>query len=180
MKEPRKHLLIFFLMSAAVVSRAQTKDSLNIALQQMVTLKQDVDKLKRQPGNDALREKIIKKVLSMKVKPPAPMEVDILKSKAVYAFQNSRSQDDYKDAVRAYKETSNLAPWLGDLYFNLALAQELAGQPADAIKSYKFYLMATPNAEDGEGVIKKIGELQYVAEKQGASFRSSYGAMFYG
>lgn len=177
-----KHKIFFtflIVITLAFTSKAQEND-FSATLKKMETLNENVKKLKKQPNNDELREKTIKLVLSMKIEPPVPQEVDILKSKAVFAFKSATNKDDYKASAKAYQEASNYAPWVAELYYNLAVAQEAAEQPKDAISSYKFYLMAEPNTTKGEAILNKIGELHYTADKQEASSSKSFTGFSYG
>jgi HEAT repeat protein len=125
--------------------------------------------LKEHPNDRALREKIIALAVSMNPKPRAPEEVDELEGQAVAAFKGAQSPADFGDAVNAYKKALLLAPWAAKDYFNLGVAQEKAGSPEDAIESFRYYLLAAPDAEDAKEVRARIGGLKYQAQKASAS-----------
>ncbi len=107
------------------------------------TLNQYISDLQKNPNDNALREKIIKHAQTMKPAPKTPEEVDELVGQAKYVFKHAKTQEDYLGAVEAYKKIVNITPWVGDYYYNLGVAQEQAGQPNDAINSFKLYLLAS-------------------------------------
>jgi tetratricopeptide (TPR) repeat protein len=113
-----------------------------------------------------LREKIIK--LSQKIQPPpaVPEEVTKYEGRAEAAVRNAKTPEDYLDASKEYKKALLLAPWVASYYFNLGVMLEKAGNPNEAIKSLRLYLLAAPNAPDVRGVQKRIAGLEYEIEKQ--------------
>ncbi len=148
-------LLILGMIVMIPISYAQTPQE---------TLRQYVSELQKNPSDNALREKIIKHVRSMRQAPRTPEEVDELIGQAKYVFKHAKTQEDYLGAVEAYKKIVNIAPWVGDNYFNLGVAQEQAGQLNDAIASFKLYLLASPDAKDAREVRERIGGLKYAVE----------------
>jgi tetratricopeptide (TPR) repeat protein len=70
----------------------------------------------------------------------------------------------------------NAAPWLAAAYLNLALVEQQQKDYDMAVRNYRLYTMAAPNAEDLETVKKKIIELEYLQERapqeQAAEFLS--------
>ncbi len=126
---------------------------------------QYLGKLQQDPDDPALREKIIKLALTLEPKPAIPEEAEKLVGRATFIFKNAKTEADYVDAVQAYQRALLITPWVADYYFNLAVAQERAGKPSDAIASLKFYLMAAPDAQDRRDVLQRIGGLEYAAEK---------------
>jgi tetratricopeptide (TPR) repeat protein len=148
-------IIIFIVLGFATIIYAQNQQTLN----------QYVSDLQKNPSDYALREKIIKHVQGMRPAPKTPEEVDELVGQAKYVFKHAKTQEDYLGAVDAYKKIVNITPWVGDYYFNLGVAQEQAGQPRDAINSFKLYLLASPDAKDAREVRERIGGLKYAAEK---------------
>ncbi len=109
----------------------------------------DLDaQLQKSPDNLELRKKIIKLVSTMPAKPETPDDLAESVGKAKFIMKDAKTADDYKQAVDAFKQASLLAPWLGDVYYNLGVAQEKAGEPADAVNSFNLYLFAKPHAKD--------------------------------
>lgn len=134
-----------------------------------------IAQLQSSPDDQELRKKIIKLVSTMSTKPEMPDELNELLGQAKYVMKNAKVPEDYNDAVDAFKKASLLAPWVGDIYYNLGVAQEKAENQADAIDSFSFYLLAKPHAKDKAAVEEKIGALKYVAKKNdfdGAVFSS--------
>jgi hypothetical protein len=126
--------------------------------------------LQKNPSDDALREKIIKLALTLDPKPAAPPEVDELAGRAQYIFEHANSPDDLLKAASAFEDITHVVPWLPDYYFDAAVVYEKANRPADALKNYKFSVMAyLPNSEDAKKVREKIGALSYVLEQQQAA-----------
>src|SRR4030042_4725658 len=133
--------VISFLLLGVSVCVAQAQPPQDI-------LTQYTSALQKNPNDFALREKIIKHVQTISPAPRIPAEVDELVGQAKYVFKHAKAQKDYLDAIEAYKRVTTLAPWVGDYYFNLGVAQEQAGQPPEAIGSFNLYLMASPDAKD--------------------------------
>lgn len=101
----------------------------------------------------------------MNPKPAIPEEIIELKGQATAAFKQAKTPAEYGDAVDAYRKALLLAPWAGDMYFNLGVAQQKAEKPLDAIQSFKLYLLATPDTPDREAILERIGGLKYTANK---------------
>jgi formylglycine-generating enzyme required for sulfatase activity len=146
--------LLIFLWGFVSVPLVQAESA---KLQELVT------QLQKDPDDLGLRVKIIKLVLKMPASPAAPEGLDEAMGKAKYIMNNGTTTEDFAKAAEAYKEASLLAPWVGDVYFNLGYIQEKAGLAQDALVSYNLYLMAKPNAKDKKSVREKIGGLEYAA-----------------
>jgi len=132
---------------------------------QRQTLKQYVADLQRNPGDLALREKIIKLVLTLSPRPAAPPEADESLGRAKSAFEHAASEEDYVAAAAAYGKASILAPWVPEYYFNQGVALEKAKRLDEAIAAFKWYLVAAPDAQDAKEVRERIGGLKYSAER---------------
>jgi tetratricopeptide (TPR) repeat protein len=152
-------LLILLLFAIVIPARAQSASPHE-------TLNQHISDLQKNPDDTALREKIIKLALEMKPSPKVPEEVDELVGQATYIFKTAKSEADFAEAAKAYQKVLLIAPWVPDYYFNLGTVQEKAGKPADAVASFKLYLLAAPNAEDAKSVRQRIGVLKYEAQKE--------------
>ena len=121
--------------------------------------------LQNSPDDQKLRKQIIKLVTKMSEKPKLPDGLDELRGQARAAMKDAKSPDDFKKAVDIFKQASVLAPWVGDIYYNLGVVQEKAEEPADAINSFNLYLLAKPNAKDKREVKERIGKLEYAVDK---------------
>ncbi len=133
------------------------------------TLKQYTDELKKNPNDNALREKIIKMALGMKPAPALPEEAERSVVRGAAFFQKASDDIGYKKAIMEFEAATNAAPWLAVAYYNLGVAQEKAGLYAEAIQSLKFYLMAAPDAKNARDVRNKIYALEVDVEDLRAS-----------
>lgn len=125
-------------------------------------LKQLTAQLQSNPSDTALREKIIRLVLTMRPAPAVPEEAQRRMARGAAAFKSAKNEDDYKDAVKEFEQASLAAPWSGDIYYNLGLAQDKAGDHATAARSLKLALMASPNSRETKTLLY---EVEYRADK---------------
>ena len=164
MRENMKQILLalFIVFATALMpfpSHAQTP-------QQILT--QYIADLQKNPTDYALREKIIKHVQTMSPAPAIPEEAEKFEGAAEYAFKNAKStksEADFLDAAKEYEKALLIAPWVSAYYYNQGVSFEMAGKLKEAKQSFEFYLLAAPNAQDARDVRKRIGGLEYAAEK---------------
>jgi tetratricopeptide (TPR) repeat protein len=128
-------------------------------------LKQYISDLQKNPNDYALREKIIKLAQEMKPAPAIPQEAEKFEGRAEFAFKNAKSEADFLDAAKEYEKALLIAPWASAYYFNQGLAYEKAGKFKEAKRSFEFYLLSAPNAQDARDVRKRIAGLEYAIEK---------------
>ena len=128
------------------------------------TLMEQVDELKKNPADHALREKIIKLASGMKPAPAVPEDAERSVIRGTSHFQKATDANGYKKAIAEFKSAVNAAPWFGLAYYNLGVVQEKAGFYAEAIDSLKLYLLAEPNAKNARDVKNKIYALEVDAE----------------
>jgi len=126
---------------------------------------QYLSELQNSPDDQELRKKIIQWVHSMKHKPATPDDFDRYMDRGGEAFKEAKSVGDYNDAVEEFKKATLAAPWMGNAYYNLGLAQEKAGDHAGAVRSFKLYLAVSPNGSDAKKVKSTINKIEYKAEK---------------
>lgn len=126
-------------------------------------LKQLMADIQKNPGDYALREKIIKHVQIMEPRPQVPQEAKRPFMKGVTFQKEASSVSDYELAISAYKEALLLAPWWPEAIYNMALAQEGAGKFDDAIQSIKLYLLTGP--KDAEQAENRIYVMEAKKEK---------------
>jgi tetratricopeptide (TPR) repeat protein len=129
------------------------------------TLAQYIADLQKNPNDNALREKIIRHVQTVSLAPTVPEEAERFIARGAAATKNAKDANDFKDAVKEFEKASLSAPWLASAYYNLGIARDKAGMYADAIKSLKLYLLASPNATDAKSVKNLIYEIEYKQEK---------------
>lgn len=107
-------------------------------------LNQMVEQLQKTPSDTALREKIIKLGTEIKPAPAIPEEANRAFVKGGVFQKEAKDASAYEMAIAAYREALRIAPWWADAYFNLAAAQEAAGNLVEATASTKLYLAAVP------------------------------------
>ena len=123
-------------------------------------LKQYLADLQKSPGDRALREKIVSLAAGMKPRPETPQEARKPFFKAATFFKEAKDASGLELAIRSYKEALLLAPWWPEANYNLAQAQEAAGQYAEAIEALKLYLLTKPKAEDAEEAEQRLYSLE--------------------
>lgn len=107
------------------------------------TLNQYVAELQKNPGDNALREKII--LFSFKIK-PAPAISDEAREKYVMGM-TLRESKDYDLAVAQLKAALLIAPWWGDGYKQYGLTLEFAEKFDEAIAGFQLYIKTQPGEE---------------------------------
>lgn len=158
----RKSGWIAIVPAFLILAAAQVPASPREQLQQYVT------QLQANPSDDALRTKIIQIALTLDPKPANPSDLPEEVGAATYAFKSAQSETDMSGAADLFAKALLLAPWRADLYYNEGLSLEKAKRLDEAIKAFRFYLMASPNATDADEVKEKIGALKYqVSQAQG-------------
>lgn len=123
-----------------------------------------VQQLQADPGNTGLREQII--ALSRITKPAPAIPEDarrsfIQGSTIAGAAQNA---DQQRLAVLSFQSALRAAPWWGEAYYNLAVAQELAGLFDAAEASLKLYILTTPGTVEARQAQDKIYALEAKAQ----------------
>lgn len=146
-------IFIFTFFSLAASAYAQTPRE---ELQQMV------DQLQKTPTDNVLREKIIKLVPTLKPSPILPPEAERRMARGAAAFKGSVSAADYQDAAKEFEQATLAAPWYGDAYFNLGVAQDRAANFEGALRSLKLAQLAAPDSKEIKALIY---EVEYRQEK---------------
>lgn len=127
-------------------------------------LKRYIEELKKNPGDQALREKIIKMVAGRRKQPHTPEEAERGMARGTAFAQRASDNAGYMKAIAEFQTAADAAPWLALAYYNLGVVQEMAGMFTDAIRSLKLYLLAAPRAKNAREVKNKIYELEAEAE----------------
>ncbi len=150
--------LLLLLVAIVVSMQAQS-----LAPQQ--TLDQFVASLQQNPGDTALREKIIAIALAMNPPPEVPAEAKRHMSRGVAAVEDAKTPDDFKDACNEFQQATSLAPWLGNAYRNLAIAQDKAGMYNQSLASLRLYLLTKPSAVDADWAEDLKSKVEYRRDK---------------
>lgn len=124
----------------------------------------DLQALKRDPYNRALRMKIVQEVDGLDPKPKVPDDALEHQGAAEAAFKNATSRQDYAHAGDEFWNAATAAPWVASYYYNSAVAYEKAEAPDVAVEKFEYYLTLSPNAPDAVDVRKRIGALKAAAD----------------
>jgi len=81
------------------------------------------------------------------------------------AMEMAKVPADYELAIEEFKKAQLLAPNWPDVYYNLGVAQEKAGQFKAAAQSLKRYLQLAPKAPNAASVKDLITRLEFKAEQ---------------
>lgn len=125
-------------------------------------LKQMVEQLQKSPDDNALRESIIKLAQGLKPAPAVPDEAERRMARGMAAFKGAKSVSDYQDAVKEFEQATLAAPWYGDAYFNLGVAQDKAENYEAALRSLRLAQLAST---DSKAIKPLIYEVEYRNEK---------------
>jgi tetratricopeptide (TPR) repeat protein len=136
-------------------------------------LQQMVEQLQKSPGDNALRERIIR--FGAEIKPAPAIPQDAIRS----SVRGDVFQTEAKDAsgielaISAYRDALRIAPWWGDAYFNLAGALGSAGKFDEAIASLKLSIVSVPagsaEAQQAQKRIYAIEAKSEMASRQAAA-----------
>jgi tetratricopeptide (TPR) repeat protein len=125
-------VLIFALMSNA---RAQSPQQ---------TLDQYVSDLQQNPSDNALREKIIMHVQTMRPSPAIPEEARRHYVMAKTFYKDAKKIEDYNASVDEFKNALLIAPWWPDANRELGIAAKAAQRYDDAVAALKLYIATNP------------------------------------
>lgn len=109
--------------------------------------KELVAQLQQNPGDDALREKVIQAGAALDPAPAIPEDARRNLIEGMTLHTDAKTPDDEKIAFDSFTKALQLAPWWGDVYLAQSVSQELAGQLDAAEKSLHFYLLSNPGEE---------------------------------
>ncbi|MGI9077140.1 MAG: hypothetical protein ACR2G6_07410 [Gemmatimonadaceae bacterium] len=138
-------VLLLAVITSADSARAQTPRE---QLAQMVV------QLQATPGDNTLRERIIRLALEIKLAPAIPPEARRAFVMGSTYVTEAKSPEDFTLAVRAFQAASLLAPWWGDAYYNLSMALESGKRYDEAKSALALYLLTNPT--DAEGAQNRL------------------------
>lgn len=152
--------LAFCLVGASLLpALAQT------ANQSQQTFRQYLSDLQSNVDNRELRERIIKLAATLYPRPSAPAEARRHMVRGQAAFESAKGSSDYQKAVGEFQQAVDLAPWWGEAYYNLALAQDKAGSYAAATSNIKLYLLTEPPDADAAAAKDLMYKIEYRQEE---------------
>lgn len=111
-------------------------------------LKQMVEQLQKNSWDSSLREKIIKLATTLKPAPEIPEEARRSFIIGEALFKQAKNLRPAYEAADAFHTATTLAPWWSNAYWNLAVAQQFAGQYVSAKESLRLYLLTNLSAAD--------------------------------
>ena len=146
--------LSFFINAPAAAQSATPQQTLN----------QYVTDLQSNPGDVALRQKIIALARTMRPAPAIPPSAHQDYVMAVTFVESAKDNTGYEHAIDHFKSALLAAPWWMDAYRKLADAQKAAGHYDDAIATLNLYLLGKPaDASDAQDEIYKLMALKQAA-----------------
>jgi tetratricopeptide (TPR) repeat protein len=116
--------------------------------------------------------------LSRKIAPP-PAIPEEARRHAIFAqtaLRDAKKPEEFDRAIQEFQTAQKIAPWWGDLYLNLGLAQEQRERFADARRSFELFLFAVPDAPERSTVRRKIYEMEFRAKLQPAAGPAAWAA----
>lgn len=103
-----------------------------------------VEQLRKTPDDYALRKRIIMLGAEIKPTPAIPEEARRSFVKGVTIAKAAKDAGSQELTIESFNEGLKIAPWWGEAYYHLAVAQEMAGQLAEADRSLKLFLLSNP------------------------------------
>ena len=128
-------------------------------------LQQMVEQLQKTPGDNALRERIIKLGAGIKPAPALPDTAVTFEGRAQFAFRSAKSEGDFLAAAQEYEKAVAAAPWVPGYYSDLCTIYEKAGKFADAKRHCGFFLIGLTDPAQVTDVKRRIAGLEYGIEK---------------
>ncbi len=124
--------------------------------------------LKDNPDDTGARRLIVKLTSDLKPAPAIPEEArkHFVEGTAIVKAAKNPAQQAL--AAQSFTEALKMAPWWGDAYYNLGVAQELAEKYDEAEKAFNFYLLSNPNATEKREVQDRIYALSAKRKLLGA------------
>lgn len=124
-------------------------------------------RLKDNP-DDSTRRLILKLASELKPVPAIPEEArkHFVEGTAIVKAAKNPAQQAL--AAQSFTEALKVAPWWGDAYYNLGVAQELAEQYDAAENSFAFYLLSNPIEQERRDVQDRIYALSAKRKLLGA------------
>lgn len=153
MKKTSLAALILFVLIVALMSNARAQSP-------QQTLDQYVSDLQKNPHDNALREKIIKHVQTMRPSPVIPEEARRHYVMAKTFYKDARKIEDYNAAVDAFQKALLIAPWWPDANRELGIAAKGAQRYEDAIAALKLYIATNPGKDKARATQDEIYKIE--------------------
>ena len=124
--------------------------------------------LKDSPDDKVTRRYVLKLASELKPAPTIPEEArkHFVEGTAIVKAAKNPAQQAL--AAQSFGEALKVAPWWGDAYYNLGVAQELAEKYNEAEQAFNFYLLTNPSAAEKREVQDRIYGLSAKRKLSGA------------
>jgi tetratricopeptide (TPR) repeat protein len=136
-----------------------------------------LSELRERPYDKSLLKQIILMAGAMAPPPAIPEQAQRSFIQGNTFMKAAKNAGDYNLAIDKYREALKSAPWWGDVYYNLAIALNAAGNSDGAVEGMGYYVWANP--KDIEQAKKKIYEMEAQGELQRRredAMKAKYGA----
>jgi hypothetical protein len=107
-----------------------------------------VARIAKAPSDEGLRREAIQLARGLKPAPALPEEAKRRLARGAAAVKGAKDASDWVLAVDEFKAASLAAPWSGDIYYNLGVAQDKATDFDAALRSLALAELAAPGSED--------------------------------
>jgi ankyrin repeat protein len=123
-----------------------------------------------------LRKRIIEFAATLEPPPAIPEEAQRAFVQGNTIMKAAKSAGDYNLAINKYREALNKAPWWGNAYYNLAMAENAAGLTDAAKADLELYTYTKPkDAAQAQNKIYEIEAQQELQEKHEGAMKAKYG-----
>jgi tetratricopeptide (TPR) repeat protein len=142
-------------------------------------LAQYVADLQKAPEDQALRERIIRLVLTLTPSPAVPAEANRLFVKATIFQQEASDIQGYDQlamsardfAISAYKQALLIAPWWPEAYYGLSKSLEASGRLNEAVAALNLYVITKPNAAGASAAEDRLRAIAIAMKVDKASIK---------
>jgi hypothetical protein len=149
-------IFVFTLLAATTQAHAESpREQLN----------QMVAELQKTPGDNVLRERIVKLGATLKPSPALSDAAISFEGRAQFAFKSAKSEGDFLTAAREYEKAVAIAPWVPGYYADLCTIYEKAGKFEEAKRHCGFYLSSLTDPGQMTDVKRRIAGLEFGIEK---------------
>jgi hypothetical protein len=115
-----------------------------------------VQQLQANPSDSALRERIIQTARQLDPAPAIPQEARDYFIRGSTIAKVATDAAGQKLAVDNFEKALRVAPWWGDAWYNLAVAQELAGDLDSATASLRLYIETGVSEKERQDALDRI------------------------
>lgn len=123
--------------------------------------------LKNKPSDTVTRRLIIKLASELKPAPAIPEEARKHFVEGAAIVKAAKNPAQQAIAAQSFTEALKIAPWWGDAYYNLGVAQELAEKYDEAEQALNFYLLSNPGETEKREVQDRIYALSAKRKLEG-------------